>query len=397
MNKKYLVSIVVPTHNRSKYAIPCVKSLLEIPSQDVQIVVHDTSNDSCELTRWAESQKDDRLVYVHWQSRLSMTENHERAIALATGEYVCLIGDDDSVSNRIMDFAQYAKEHSIDMLTPKVRAAYYWPDFRTRFYGAAHAGRIYLEHFDASFSEWDVRERLDNALKHACQGTDAMPKLYHGLIKNALLAQLREKNGKVFFGTSPDMSAAVALSLRAGRYTLVDFPFTLPGGAGGSNSGRSAEGKHKGSLKDDPHLAPFKNLVWPEFIPQFFSVETVWAHAAWETLVNAGGQEKDRFNFARLYALCLLHHRDYARVIWSARRAASARDFKGVSVLHLGAEFLSVASRYAFARVRRLMRPGASNGKEIVATVEDVQLAKRELDSSLASKFDAVLLQMKRG
>ena len=147
MNNNYLVSIVVPTHNRSKYAISCIESLLEIPSQEVQVVVHDTSNDACDLARWAQAQEDHRLVYVHWQSRLSMTENHERAIALATGEYVCLIGDDDTVSNHIIEFARYAKDHSIAMLTPKVRAAYYWPDFRTKFYGAAHAGRIYLEHF----------------------------------------------------------------------------------------------------------------------------------------------------------------------------------------------------------------------------------------------------------
>lgn len=397
MNKNYLVSIVVPTHNRSKYAIPCIESLLEIPSQEVQVVVHDTSNDACELAKWAQGQDDHRLVYVHWQSRLSMTENHERAIALATGEYVCLIGDDDTVTNRIVEFARYAKDHSIAMLTPKVRAAYYWPDFRTKFYGAAHAGRIYLEHFDATLTEWDVQERLDNALRHACQGTDAMPKLYHGLVRNDLLAGLRQQNGKVFFGTSPDMSAAVALSIQAGRYSLVDFPFTLPGGAGGSNSGRSAEGKHKGSLKDDPHLAPFKGLVWPDFIPQFFSVETVWAHAAWETLENVGTHEKSRFNFARLYALCLLHHRDYAEVVWRARRAAAQKQFKGVSLLHVGAAFLTVASQYAWARARRLMKPGANYGKEIVATVENVRLAKHELDSNLAVKVGNAPVSIKRG
>jgi len=397
MNKNYLVSIVVPTHNRSKYAIPCIKSLLEIPSQDVQVVVHDTSNDTCELAQWAEAQVDHRLVYVHWKSRLSMTENHERAIALATGEYVCLIGDDDTVSNRIMEFAHYAKEQSISLLTPKVRAAYYWPDFRTKFYGAAHAGRVYLERFDATLSEWDIRERLDNALRNACQGTDAMPKLYHGLVRNELLGQLREKNGKIFFGTSPDMSAAVALSLQPGRYSLVDFPFTLPGGAGGSNSGRSAEGKHKGSLKDDPHLAPFKNLVWPDFIPQFFSVETVWAHAAWETLENVGSDEKRRFNFARLYALCLLHHRDYAQMVWDARRAASARNFEGVSLLQVGAAFLVEAARYALARAKRLTKPGANNGKEIVATVDDVRLAKHELDNNLTAKVGSASVVIKRG
>jgi hypothetical protein len=395
MSAQYLVTVVVPTHNRSKYAIPCVKSLLEIRSDDLQVVVHDTSNDACELAEWAAAQNDPRLVYVHWKHRLSMTENHERAIALATGEYVCLIGDDDSVTDRIMEFAQYAKDNAIAMLTPKVRATYYWPDFRTKFYGDAHAGKIYLEQFDATVTDWDVSERLDNALNQACQGTDAMPKLYHGLVRNELLSRLREKNGKVFFGTSPDMSAAVALSLLSGRYSLIDFPFTLPGGAGGSNSGRSAVGKHKGNLKDDPHLAPFKNLVWPDVIPRFFSVETVWAHAAWETLENAGGGQR-RLNLARLYALCFFHHRDYARATWDAWRAASSMNIEGVGVFATLGALVDVAGRYVFGRIKRVMKPGANYGREIVATVDDVQLAKQELDRCLTAKVGPGTVTIKR-
>ncbi len=396
MSVQYLVTVVVPTHNRSKYAISCVKSLLEIQSDALQVVVHDTSDDACELAQWAAGQSDHRLVYVHYQSRLSMTENHERAVALATGEYVCLIGDDDSVSNRIMEFAQYAKDNSIAMLTPRVRATYYWPDFRSKFYGDAHAGKIYLEPFDATVTDWDVRERLDNALQNACQGTDALPKLYHGLVRNELLSKLREVNGRVFFGTSPDMSASVALSLLSGRYCLVDFPFTLPGGAGGSNSGRSAAGKHKGNLKDDPHLAPFKNLVWPDFIPRFFSVETVWAHAAWETLEQAGAGEKRRLNFARLYALCFFHHRDYSRTTWAAWRAASAQKFEGVGVPAMLGAFLGVAGSYVFSRAKRLMKPGANYGREVVGTVGDVQLAKHALDSNLISKVGSGTVKLKR-
>ena len=396
MSAQYLVSVVVPTHNRSKYAISCVKSLLEIQSDALQVVVHDTSDDACELAQWAAGQTDQRLVYVHLKSRLSMTENHERAVALATGEFVCLIGDDDSVSNRIMEFAQYAKDHSITMLTPKVRATYYWPDFRSKFYGSAHAGKIYLEPFDATVTEWDVCERLEKALHNACQGTDALPKLYHGLVSNQLLFKLREANGRVFFGTSPDMSASVALSLLSGRYSLVDFPFTLPGGAGGSNSGRSAAGKHKGNLKDDPHLAPFKNLVWPDFIPRFFSVETVWAHAAWQTLEHAAAGEKRQLNFAHLYALCFFHHRDYARTTWSAWRAASAEKFEGVGPAAMIRAYLSVMGNYALSRAKRLMKPGANYGREVVGTVDDVQLAKNALDSNLVSKVGNGTVTLKR-
>ncbi|MHC5879375.1 hypothetical protein ACYT69_10660, partial [Streptococcus pyogenes] len=65
---------------------------------------------------------------------------------------------------------------------------------------------------------------------------------------------------------------------------MVDLPFTMPGASGGSNTGRSAVNKHKGDLSKDAHMRPFKDLQWPAVLPRFFSVETVWAHAAWETL-----------------------------------------------------------------------------------------------------------------
>lgn len=388
MSERYLVSVVVPTHNRSKYAIPCVKSLLEIQSDRLQVVVHDTSNDECALSHWASTQADPRLVYVHWKSRLSMTENHEHAIALAEGEYVCLIGDDDTVSARIIEAAEYARSEAIEMLTPQVKAFYYWPDFRTKFYGAAHAGRIYLDTFSGGCTQYDVSRRLDTALYEACQGTDALPKLYHGLVKRSLLDTLRQRSGKIFFGTSPDMSASISLALIGKRYSLIDFPFTMPGGGGGSNSGRSAMGKHKGDLKSDPHMKPFTDLRWPEELPMFFSVETVWAHAAWATLEGLGDEaHKAQFNLARLYALCLFHHRDYAKEILSARRAAQRGGNTQVGTVRLVSELISVVCKYGFARFKRVLKPKASNGREVVAVVDDVYLARQALDRRLPSSL----------
>lgn len=384
MSERYLVSVVVPTHNRSKYAIPCVKSLLEIKSDRLQIVVHDTSNDDCALAAWAVAQTDSRLVYVHWKNRLSMTENHERAIELAEGEYVCLIGDDDTVSARIIEAAEFAKSEAIEMLTPQVKAFYYWPDFRTRFYGAAHAGRIYLDDFSGGCMQYDVKARLDIALHEACQGTDALPKLYHGLVKRRLLDELRQRSGKIFYGTSPDMSASISLSLIGKTYSLIDFPFTMPGGGGGSNSGRSAMGKHKGDLKSDPHMKPFTDLRWPPELPMFFSVETVWAHAAWATLDGLGDKTRQaQFNLARLYALCLFHHRDYAKEVLSARRAAKQGGCTQVGTARIVSELFSVACKYALARFKRVLKPKASNGREVVAVVEDVYLARQALDQRL--------------
>ncbi|MBI6657959.1 glycosyltransferase [Pseudomonas sp. MF6751] len=384
-NVDYLVSIVIATHNRSKYAIPCIESLLSIGSSEIQVVVHDTSNDVCELAAWAGQSADSRLIYVHWADRLSMTENHERALKLATGEYICLIGDDDTVSSYIIDIANYAKKQNIKMLTPKVKAAYYWPDFRTKNYGAAHAGRIYLSHFDYSLTKYGVKERLDEALSLACQGTDGMPKLYHGLVLRSLLDDIRALNGTLLYGTSPDMSASVSLCLTGGEYYLIDFPFTMPGGGGGSNSGRSATGKHKGGLDKDPHLTPFKNLNWSTFIPRFFSVETVWGHAAWDTLEHR--KSVTGYNLSRLYALCFFHHPDYARETYQAWLNAKQSGLPNVGTLAVCREIVSVAGKYVLAKLKRVLKPAPSNGSEVIAVVENVALARKRLDERLFKKL----------
>lgn len=380
----FLISIIVPTHNRSRYAIDCIKSLLELHSDAVQVVVHDTSNDACELKEWVANNSDPRLVYVHWEERLSMTENHERALSLAEGEYICLIGDDDTVSRRIVDAAQYAKARNLKVLTPKVKASYYWPDFRTKFYGDAHAGKIYIEPFTGKVEKIDVHARLNFVLAEACQGTETLPKLYHGLIHRTLLHDLRDRNNVILFGTSPDMSAAISLSLGGGFFHVIDFPFTLPGGAGGSNSGRSAVGKHKGKLESDPHIAPFKNLNWPSVIPKFFSVETVWAHAAWETLRETADNEwQKKFNLARLYALCLFFHFDYRNATVAAWKSTRENGGEKVGLLRVGYELSIVIKRFVFAKLQRLLKPSSSNGRYVVATVGDVYQARQALDRYL--------------
>lgn len=395
VGSKFLVSVVVATHNRSKYAIDCLRSVLEIAGSDLQVAVHDTSNDSCELKNWAAGLDDARLKYVHSNERLSMTENHEKALKLADGEYICLIGDDDSVSKRIVDVAKFAQANDIKIITPPVKATYYWPDFRTKFYGDKHAGKVYLDNFSGEVTYINLSDRLNLSLAQACQGTDRLPKLYHGLVHKTVIEKIRQvNNGVLLYGTSPDISASLSICLVGGdNYCMIDFPFTIPGGSAGSNSGRSALGKHKGDLKTDPHLAPFKNLVWADEIPKFFSVETVWAHAAWETLRNSPSQnEFNRFGLSRLYAQCLFNHWDSRRYIFQAWNASREVNKAKSSMFELSTEFLTVASNHIFSRIKRLANPSPSNGREVVSTAPTVYEARKNLDDNLDIKLKALSL-----
>ena len=381
MSADYLVSVVVPTHNRSCYAVSCVKSLLAIESDRLQVIVHDTSTDDCRLRAWVETVDDSRLLYQHCAERLSMTDNHERALEYARGEYVCLIGDDDSVSELILDVADYARSRDIDCITPQVKAAYSWPDFRTSLLGGAHAGRLYLEEFTGEAQWMGTGQALEELLLRAGQGTDGLPKLYHGLVRRALIQRVVFANGRLFWGTSPDMSAAVALALATDSFLLMDIPFTLPGASGGSNTGRSALKSHKGDLHSDEHMRPFKNLRWPEQIPHFFSVETVWAHAAWETLMACGRHDLvERFNWPRLYALTLFNHGEYREAItYAARGNSSGSLMKSISSLPL------IAWEWFWGKLKRLTHPSASNGREVLGVFTAVDEARSCLDAHVVA------------
>ena len=133
-----LLSIAIPTHNRAKYAIHAIRSILNIPDERIEVVVSDTSTDGELQARLSElvvsGVVDPRLKYYQPVERLDMTENHNNVISAATGEYVCLIGDDDSITAEAVSAAAWASKNNIEVIAPNVVANYAWPDFRSRFF-----------------------------------------------------------------------------------------------------------------------------------------------------------------------------------------------------------------------------------------------------------------------
>ena len=120
------LSIVVPTRNRADCARATIESLLLIDG-DVQVVVHDNSSGD-ELELWYRSRAPDhRLVYAREAAQLSFVENFERAVALATGDYVCIIGDDDTVHREIIRVVSWASEHRLDAVVLLPVCTYIWP------------------------------------------------------------------------------------------------------------------------------------------------------------------------------------------------------------------------------------------------------------------------------
>lgn len=387
-----LLSVVIPTHNRARYAVHSIRSLLAMPDIRLEVVISDTSTDG-ELTtaltgEHKELQADARLKYLCPAGRLDMTDNHNYALAAATGDYVCLIGDDDTISPEAIFAAAWAAENHVDAIAPDVVANYAWPDFRSRFFGAGHAARLYLA---KDFDTWqwvDSAAALNNALKNAGQGTDGLPKIYHGIVRRSVLERMSNGTGLYFHGSSPDVSGAIGLAAVCSRFLIVRYPLTIPGASGGSNTGRSALNQHKGKLSSESQTQAFIDKGWSNGVPRFFSVETVWAHAALETLTQLAPLRVSEFNFARLIGVCMELHGEYRAEIDAAIEEICK--LLAVSIVDFRVRILSERWKFKQARfthlARRALRPTAAGGRPHVNGLETIAEAIPALQQVLQTR-----------
>lgn len=383
-----LLSVVIPTHNRARYAMHAIASVLSQGDERLEVVVSDTSTDG-ELQRWVASSpvgQDPRLHYFRPAQRLDMTGNHNAAVAAAQGEFLCLIGDDDTIAAGLLEAADWALRNGVDLIAPNVVANYVWPDFRSRYFGAGHASRLYFAREMGGARFCTTREALALALHEAAQGTDGLPKLYHGLVRRSVMARVKERSGEYFHGSSPDVSGSIGLAVCAERFLIVDFPLSIPGASGGSNTGRSAMNTHKGKLTSESQTSGFVDAGWSPGVPKFFSVETVWGHAALSTLSRLDPAAVSRYHFARLLAACSLRHPEYAAEIEVA--TAQAAEIQGLEIAALKAAIAVEYRRLRWQRIRhvvkRVLRPTASGGRPFVAGLETVAEAPAELAARLA-------------
>lgn len=380
-----LLSIVVPTRNRAQYAIPMIRSVLEVRTAELELLIGDNSDDDT-LDRWIIQQASDpRLRYERITEPLSMTENHNRAFSRARGEYVCLIGDDDTILPSAIAITRWARENDVDAVTPETPLRYCWPDLRSRYWGAGQAGRLFMDPWRVRAWKGDPAAEAVACLARAGQGAGWLPKTYHGIIRRRCLEELRAVTGSYCYGVSPDIYLALAASSLVSRQVCTTMPLTIPGASGLSNSGRAALRRHKGDLRSDPHMSRFASMDWPPMVPRFFSVETVWAQAALEATRRAS--LGNSFNFPRLYALCLLNHLDYRHEIFrsiAAFAASSSRRSTWARVVHEGARELGRKSSYYSRRLTRPTPRGFSRELGIFADISDAKrFAVRECHSSL--------------
>lgn len=366
-NEMPLLSIIIPTHNRSKYAIKTINSLLTIDGE-IEIVVTDTSEDDKISLSFSNHPKRDCLKIYRPGFGLSVVDNFNIGLSESTGEYIVFIGDDDFVANEIIGLVKWAKLKAVDAVKFTFPVYYNWPDFRHKKHGLEYGSKLYINKFTGQIEAFDAKTALVDVLNHPGYGVMDMPRAYLGLLSRELLNIIQKKYGVLFGGVSPDIYSAAMISSEARNCVKIDYPIIIPGASGPSGSGLSASGKHIGLLKDSSYIMAFKDLTWDDTIPEFYSVPTVWAFSLLKAF-NLLGPNSGSFNYERLYLKCFYRHPNYIRYTFKAL-CAYTRNKGFVSVSAGMARAIADEVFWALNKVWKRILMKLTPGRYRVKTIE---------------------------
>jgi len=207
------VSALIPTYRRSGYLGEAIETALHQTYDDVEVVVvnDDPDNDDT-LDVLERYESDPRVVVEHNDTKRGVSASRNRAAELASGEYLCILDDDDrwypqKVRAQIDRFERLRDDYAVVYTGGEVRKesatgpvvnrhaprpsrkGEIWPDILRAWEMAPHSGHMIRSEafdavggFDESFDygeDWDLSIRLAERYKFAAIDDCLTIRLYH--------------------------------------------------------------------------------------------------------------------------------------------------------------------------------------------------------------------------
>ena len=295
-NKRPILSVVIATKNRERYCVETINSILNLESEEIEITIADNSATTA-VKKYVEKLGDSRIKYRYDNSAISSIQNFNRAMELATGDYVCLLGDDDGMLPNALETLKWASENDVDSFCSNRAVAFYWPGALERYPN----GFVEIPVFSDARTKIFPKKELDSLLKSGLQNylLYSLPKSYHGFVKRSLMQKIKDTTGHFYGGLSPDIYSAVALSLLAENHYVVDMPLTIAGVCKTSTTADNFSGKHSGSIEDIPHLKNRGPYQWSNLVPRYYSTNTIWAESGIKALEEM--KHANKLSFFNIY------------------------------------------------------------------------------------------------
>jgi glycosyltransferase involved in cell wall biosynthesis len=291
--KNPLLSVIIPTRERVQTLPFAIETALDQQSVDFEVLVSD--NFSQDNTRdVVASIADPRLRYVNTGKRLSMCDSYEFGLDNARGDFVLIIGDDDAVFPGAIDRLQSFLASGSHQVFTWQMPVYYWP------MDGKPAATTDLAPLQPP-REIDLQKTAAFVISHGGWQHYRIPSLYHSAVSRRIPDALRQKTGRVFHTTLPDVFTSMAMPVFAAKALDIGQPVTASGHSrhsnGGANiakQGRSVLNRYItefGAYRFHPNLVPdaepIVNLTGDtmlramEMFPEFYGKMTFDFTAMW--------------------------------------------------------------------------------------------------------------------
>jgi hypothetical protein len=242
-------SICIPAYRNPATLEACLRTVLDQPGDDYEIVVSDDQGPPGIRALVERLAQPDRIRYLRTPQRLGLRGNFEHCVTHSRGRYVTILGDDDGLCRNALDVARTllaSAQPDVIFWFPHI---YWWPDAllphkRWMVYVRAYAqkarlvnAREYVDRFyDDPRNLW-LFERL--------------PSIYNGFVCRDLLERIRHRIGGYFYDEVADVSSGIVNGIMATSAALVERPLSIRG-LSGSSSGVAFRSKEAGRpLSDD--------------------------------------------------------------------------------------------------------------------------------------------------
>ena len=103
LDKKYMISVIVPVYNVEKYLKKCVDSIINQTYKNLEIIlVDDGSPDNCGAICDEYAAKDSRVKVIH-KSNGGLSDARNAGMKVAAGDYFAFVDSDDWIEHKMFE------------------------------------------------------------------------------------------------------------------------------------------------------------------------------------------------------------------------------------------------------------------------------------------------------
>jgi len=244
-----LITVLIPTRERPDTLEYSLTTCINQIDNNLRILVSDNaSQDDTRAVVERFRRRDKRVDYINPGRRLGMSEHFEFALGHVDQGFVTILGDDDGL---FPDALATIREI---LRTRPDTSAISWP---YSFYGYPELYVPSKNHLGIAFDKQDeVRKSRDWLPKLTAFDVFyfELPMIYHGLVRVAVLDEIRARAGRLILSSVPDVYLAIAIASSIESYYRLSKSLSL---AGLSQHSHGAASLFLG--KDSPVVQSFLN------------------------------------------------------------------------------------------------------------------------------------------